>query len=67
MALSWSAPLPPGLPSPVPSPLRCVSGGLRRIGALTDGSWSGVIRRTGLGGRSLSYPIMIRRRRRTRW
>ena len=46
MAHSWNAPLRPGPRSPVPSPLRCASGTRRRIGALTDGFWSGGIRRS---------------------
>ena len=48
MAHSWNAPLRPGPRSPVPSPLRCASGTRRRIGALTDGFWSGGIWRIGL-------------------
>ena len=50
-----------------PLPLRCGSGGRRRIGALTDGSSSGGIRRTGLGAQGSSCPITSRLRRWTRW
>ena len=67
MALSWNAPLRPVLPRPASLRTRCGSGGLRRIGVLTDGFWSGGIRLISLGGRSWLCPIMTRLRRRTRW
>ena len=50
-----------------PLPLRCGSGGRRRIGVLTASFWSGGIRRSGLGAQSSSCPITSRLRRWTRW
>ena len=50
-----------------PLPLRCGSGGRRRIGALTDGFWSGGIRLSGLGVPGWWCRIMRRLRRWTRW
>ena len=40
---------------------QCGSGTRRRIGALTAGFWSGVIRLTGLGAQNSSCPITSRR------
>ena len=44
-----SAQLRHALRRAAPPPLRCGSGGRRRVGALTGGSWSGGIRLSGLG------------------